>query len=126
MAQAQHGATRGPDDRRACTRHGWTDGERALEALLREAATVDWREHELKALPQGAPAEREHERALPRRGGPVARRPGWLSREGATKRTWPLREMPHGGRIDHFGGEGHLQAQEETALGGNSRVEEAF
>jgi hypothetical protein len=114
VARAQHGALRGPDDRRAARnmapRYDWTDSERALEALLPEAATMDWREHELKALPQGGPAEREHERALPRRGGPVARRSGWLSREGT------LTTLEARGTCKPRG----------NCLGGNSRVEEAF
>jgi len=56
---------------------------------------MDGRKHELRALPQGAPTEHEHEHALPTRGDLVAHRPDWPPREGATKCTWPLQKMPH-------------------------------
>ena len=100
--EAGHGPDMAPRDgltasERACDmvpRHGSTDGERALEARLQEAATVEGREDGLKPLRQGALAEREYERALPTRGNPAAHRPDWPSREGATRRTWPMRETP--------------------------------
>jgi|HubBroStandDraft_3_1064219.scaffolds.fasta_scaffold252676_1 hypothetical protein len=53
---------------------------------------MDGYKHKLEALSQGTPTEREYERAFPMRGDPAARGPDWPSREGATERTWPLRE----------------------------------
>src|SRR6267142_5962630 len=60
---------------------------------------MDGCKHELRALPQGARTEHEHKHALPTRGDPVACRPDWPPREGATKCTWPLQKMPHEGTL---------------------------
>jgi hypothetical protein len=54
-----------------------TDGERTLEALLREAATLGEHELKLETLAQGALTERKHECALPTQGDPIAHRPDW-------------------------------------------------
>jgi hypothetical protein len=62
---ADEGATGGAYGTDTAPQKSSTDGKRVLEALLRETVTMDGREHELEALSQGTPTEREHKRALP-------------------------------------------------------------